>query len=346
MKGLITPKFTMKKELYWQRVRGICILSVIGIHILAEYLLRSGGVLKLEWVLARQLLNFSVPTFVFIAGYFTKKEKVKSAKTFYFRRLQRLLVPYIIWSLLYLGLRGKLHQNILETLITGGASWHLYYIIVLLQCVMLTPMLVKFNGWGGVILSVVAFQGYMLIKYSCLWQGMKWLSFPLCVEFLPFYTLGILAGNSTERMKLKSSKISMFGIFLFAGVSFVEAAIWNNHGMQIMAMSQGKVASYCFAMSVVLFFLVRDTNINEETVIRFSNRVLIKIGNLSYGIFFVHMLFVYMIKKVWNFINFDINNGLIYCVLNFVVVVTGSYLMAFVMNKILPQKIASRLGMS
>ena len=31
MKELITPKFTMKKELYWQRVRGICILSVIGI---------------------------------------------------------------------------------------------------------------------------------------------------------------------------------------------------------------------------------------------------------------------------------------------------------------------------
>ena len=44
--------------------------------------------------------------------------------------------------------------------------------------------------------------------------------------------------------------------------------------------------------------------------------------------------------------NFDINNGLIYCVLNFVVVVTGSYLMAFVMNKILPQKMASSFGMS
>ena len=37
------------------------------------------------------------------------------------------------------------------------------------------------------------------------------------------------------------------------------------------------------------------------------------------------MLFVYVIQKVWNFMNFDINNGLIYCVLNFVVVVTGSY---------------------
>ena len=128
---------------------------------------------------------------------------------------------------------------------------------------MLTPMLVKFN-WGGVILSVIAFLGYMLIKYSYLWQGMKWLSFPLCVEYLPFYTLGILAGNSTERMKLKGSKISMFGIPLFAGVSFVEAAIWNNQGKQAMAMSQGKVASYCFAMSVVLFFLVRATNINGQ----------------------------------------------------------------------------------
>ena len=58
------------------------------------------------------------------------------------------------------------------------------------------------------------------------------------------------------------------------------------------------------------------------------------------------MLFVYVIQKVWNFMNFDINNGLIYCVLNFVVVVTGSYLMAFVMNKILPQKMSSSLGMS
>ena len=335
----------MEKNLYWQKVRGICILAVIAIHILAEYQLRSGGVLKLEWVLARQLLNFTVPTFVFIAGYFTKKEKVKSVKTFYFRRFQRLLIPYIIWSLLYLALRGKLHQNILETLITGDASWHLYYIIVLLQCVMLTPMLVKFNRWG-VTLLVIAFLGYMLIKYSYLYHGMKWLSFPLCVEYLPLYTLGILAGNSTERMKLKSSKILMFGIYLFAGVSFVEAAIWNIQGKQAMAMSQGKVASYCFAMSVVLFFLVRATNINKETVMQFSNRVLIKIGNLSYGIFFVHMLFVYMIQRIWNLMNFDITNGLIYCVLNFVAVVTGSYLMVFVMNKILPKKMASYLGMT
>ena len=50
MKGLITQKFTMKKELYWQRIRGICILSVIGIHILAEDQVRSGGVVKLEGV--------------------------------------------------------------------------------------------------------------------------------------------------------------------------------------------------------------------------------------------------------------------------------------------------------
>lgn len=148
-KMILYGETTVDKNLYWQRVRGICILAVIAIHILAEYQLRSGGVLKLEWVLARQLLNFTVPTFVFIAGYFTKKEKVEPVKTFYFKRFQRLFVPYIIWSLLYLGLRGKLHQNILETLITGNASWQLYYIIVLLQCVMLTPMLAKFNGGGN-----------------------------------------------------------------------------------------------------------------------------------------------------------------------------------------------------
>ena len=334
----------MGKNLYWQKVRGICILAVVGIHILAEYQLRSDGTLKLEWVLARQLFKFTVPAFIFISGYFTGKGKVKSIKTFYFSRFERLLIPYIIWSFLYLVLRGKLHQNVLGTLIAGDASWQLYYIIVLLQCVMLTPMLIKFNG--GIKLSVIVSLVYMLIKYYYLYKGMKWFSFPLCVEYLPFYTLGILAGNSTKKVKLKCSKISKPSILLFAAASFVEAVVWNNQGKQVMAMSQGKITSYCFAMSVIMFFLVRATNINEETVVQFSNRVLIKIGDLSYGIFFVHMLFVYVIQKVWNLMNFDIDNGLIYCTLNFVVVVTGSCLMVLVINRILPKKMAIWLGVS
>lgn len=334
----------MGKNLYWQKVRGVCILAVIGIHILAEYQLRNGGVLKLEWVLARQLLNFTVPAFIFISGYFTRNGKVKSVKTFYFSRFERLMIPYIIWSLLYLGLRGKLHQNVLGTLITGAASWQLYYIVVLLQLVIITPLLIELKG--GVRLSIIVFLGYMLIKYYYLWKGMNWFSFPLFIEYLPFYSLGLFAGNNAKTTQWGSDKFLMLSILVFTGASFIEATVWNNQGKQAIAMSQGKITSYCFAMSVIAFFGVRATNINEENVVRFSNRVLIKIGNLSYGIFFVHMLFIYAIQKVWNLINFDINNGLIYCALNFVVVVTGSYLMAFVINKILPKKMASYLGVS
>ena len=280
-----------------------------------------------------------------MSGYFTRNEKVKSVKNFYFSRLERLLVPYIIWSLLYLGLRGKLiSSECFKILVTGDASWQLYYIIVLLQCVLLTPMFIRFNV--GLKFSVIAFLGYMLIKYYYLWKGMKWLSFPLCIEYLPFYTLGIWAGNNNGSIKLKESKILIFSsIPLFAGVSFVEAVMWNNQGKQAMAMSQGKITSYCFAMSVIMLFWVRATSITEKNVKKYANRVLEKIGNLSYGFFFAHMLFVYLIQKVWNLIGYDIDGGLIYCVINFIFVVTGTYLFVFIINKIVPKRVANFLGM-
>ena len=67
-----------EKNSYWQEVRGICIIAVVAIHILAEYQLRCKNI-RLEWVLFRQLVNFAVPTFIFIAGYFTNISKVNDS---------------------------------------------------------------------------------------------------------------------------------------------------------------------------------------------------------------------------------------------------------------------------
>ncbi len=56
-----------KKE-NWQSIRGICILAVVLIHSLGgfNYSTRYGT----EFVVLRQIINFAVATFVFMAGYF------------------------------------------------------------------------------------------------------------------------------------------------------------------------------------------------------------------------------------------------------------------------------------
>lgn len=57
-----------EKREYWQVIRGICILAVVLIHSLdsGDYSAGHG----IEFVIFRQIINFAVATFVFMAGYY------------------------------------------------------------------------------------------------------------------------------------------------------------------------------------------------------------------------------------------------------------------------------------
>lgn len=70
---------------YWQQVRGVCILAVILIHVLAEYTLNAESVSN-GTLMLRQLVNFPVPVFIFLSGYFTKQEKVGNIKYYFMSR--------------------------------------------------------------------------------------------------------------------------------------------------------------------------------------------------------------------------------------------------------------------
>ena len=67
----------MTKDVYWQYVRGICIICVIIIHCMNgigyEHGLDSSWNFY-YWFLMRQLINFSCTIFIFLSGYFTKIE--------------------------------------------------------------------------------------------------------------------------------------------------------------------------------------------------------------------------------------------------------------------------------
>ena len=57
-----------EKRKYWQSIRGICILAVVLIHSLSGFDYSSAS--NVEFVILRQVINFAVATFVFMAGYF------------------------------------------------------------------------------------------------------------------------------------------------------------------------------------------------------------------------------------------------------------------------------------
>ncbi len=59
-----------KKIDLWQVVRGICIICVVQIHCLAGIGDVYSPVEQVYYLLVRNLINFPVPVFFFISGYF------------------------------------------------------------------------------------------------------------------------------------------------------------------------------------------------------------------------------------------------------------------------------------
>lgn len=64
----------MNERIYWQKIRGICILAVILIHSFIGYNYIGQEKNEIIWIIIRQMINFAVPVFIFMSGYFIKQE--------------------------------------------------------------------------------------------------------------------------------------------------------------------------------------------------------------------------------------------------------------------------------
>ena len=76
-----------KKSYMIQMLRGLAIIAVVFIHN------TPGG---LPQVFCRPFLNFSVGLFLFLSGMLSCADKWKPRK-----RIMKIVIPYVIWTLLY-----------------------------------------------------------------------------------------------------------------------------------------------------------------------------------------------------------------------------------------------------
>ena len=75
-----------KKDNYWLCIRGICILCVILIH--CKNGIGYQDALNYSWnfdywLILRQVINFPVAMFIFLAGFFTNVKKVEESSVTY-----------------------------------------------------------------------------------------------------------------------------------------------------------------------------------------------------------------------------------------------------------------------
>ena len=148
-------------------VKGICILSVILLHVTTGSAgMKQSQCLTSSLIFINCLTRFAVPLFIALSGfYLSLNPRNESAVPFYRRTLKFLVVPYVIYSLIYSLPAFRKSGNLLEVvrnLLTASASPHLWFGLLILQLYLLHPFLIRWyrarRHHGTLIISAFLLQ--------------------------------------------------------------------------------------------------------------------------------------------------------------------------------------------
>jgi len=140
---------------YFDFLRGVAIIMVIGIHTLPP-VIGFSTFHDCVNILVRQLLNCAVPLFLAISGFFIAKKDLSTGEkrlAFWKRQIPSVYIPCLVyslgWFILDVYFRGTEHILIsLTKLFVGGFSVY-YFVILIVQLYFITPLLLRINNRGG-----------------------------------------------------------------------------------------------------------------------------------------------------------------------------------------------------
>lgn len=297
-----------QKDEYWQGVRGIAALAVVFIHCRNGLGYVDGW--QYLWFVERAVVNFPVFLFVFMSGFFVRSTGLcdrAQCLSFYRKKAERILVPYLAWSLIYIVIdivAGTVSGNAstvseyIVAIFTGGAAPQLYYSIVLLQLIVLTPILIRCEKvrWLTVLILCISPMYSAALSLISLSNGapphMYSISF---MAWISFYYAGILVRNRADLnsriRKLKTVPL-LCGALLLVVVQTSVSCLMKAKGIDLgYAVSQNKLSSLYYSALIVLIFAKGSF---PGFVLKFS-----KVGNYSYALFLSHYVYIYGLKVLW-----------------------------------------------
>lgn len=282
-----------------QLIRALAIIAVVMIH------MTPSGMYQ---VFCRPFINYAVATFLFLSGFLTKIDN-DDWISFYKKRIKRVLIPYLIWTVLYT-LSSKNIGKLPNNLITAKAAAPLYYIFVYIQFVLLTPLMGKLAkskychlGWLIAPVSVIVFKYYWLLTGNQLNSYINLIWVDSCLGWFTFYYLGLMLGNRIIEKKY-SLKVLMLLYIVSIIVQMAEGYGWLLLG-EVNYGSQVKLSSY---LTSSLFLLMVYAILQKGC--EYRNSLLRVIGDYSFGIYLCHIM-VLRYVTILNAVPYPINSAIV-----------------------------------
>lgn len=307
------------KIYYWQVIRAISIIAVIIIHTSAASTYKINSPSFNAWFIVRGIVNFTVALFFFISAYFFNIEKYEKNKFKYiFNKIIIFFVSFLFWSIIYFLIDSLLKGSIilnkasLVKILLGKTSGHLYYLIVLIQLIILTPLLINIirkNNWLTKILylitplSLIGLYAFNILTKSNLPNYIYYFVF-----WFFFYHFGLNVRIHKKKILAHLRKYAKpILIIIFLMLSILESyLIYFYTKNKRFSISQVTFFNYIYTFFIITFLIkienkyIENKDLEEKVNSKFGKtvlRMLINIGDLSYGIYLLHFIPIILLRR-------------------------------------------------
>jgi peptidoglycan/LPS O-acetylase OafA/YrhL len=223
-----------------------------------------------------------------------------------------------------------------------------YFVIVLIQYILLTPVLARLNGKRThIILMATLFACGLLVTYVARagHPNSRWAQYPFyCLSFIvwyPFYHLGVFAAKfGIVNSSVWRSRAWIFLLyFAFLAASVAEGIFLCGRGVAL-GVSQLKATS--LLTSVALFLLLLCYHRTGPGRL-FSNHFLQLLGKSSYMIYLMHLLVLHSVENLFTKIAMIHDHESIFALSSFLFTLVLCGIAAAFVRK-LPRRFGNLLG--
>lgn len=322
-------------------IRVVAIFLVVLVHVSGQLTSSWGKIPDDQWMIANvygSLARVSVPLFFMISGYLLMPRS-ESLGSFYAKRMPKVLIPFVAWSLIYLLYYCQSHtctaSRVSDLLLFEGAYYHLWFLYSLLGIYLILPVFRLIARpdtdrqilWYFILLWLVFPPGRAIAEQ---FWGLKInLSVPMAGGFVGFFVFGyLLGGVSLSRGRLViATGVGLLGLL----VTII--------GTYLLTTSSGKFDGFFYefdSLNVMLasgaaFLLLRRL---AEAKLFTSPRIQTLLRALVVSTFGVYLVHALVIEILGDWISFLPMNAIWSVPLVSIVVFLLSFLIVTVIQKV------------
>lgn len=318
----------MNREIYYDQLRVIAIISIICCHVCCDFLYLNPAIMthfKTFYFISFFTLGrfVGIPIFVMLSGALLINKKY-SFKDYFKKRFKRVFIPYIFWAIIFILFSVYINKELLTTNLfwdiilghhgcIGVILWFIWMILIVYVAIFIINNLLelgksyfdKFENKFINILTLASFLVYFLINFGFFsYSG----DFSYYLLFIPYAIFGYYLTHVEFTLSKITPDIIVVLTFMLSIVSYLyfifSVDVTSINLNEFSAGSYFQFIVMIITFSIILFFrYLPKSNLKlfKKVNILLSSNIMmninLSISKCSFGIYFIHYLILKYIQS-------------------------------------------------